>query len=46
MSDAAWSTDDFPVPEVEGKVRFHDLGLRDEIMHGVADLGFQYCSPI
>ncbi|MFN2288680.1 MAG: ATP-dependent RNA helicase RhlB [Chromatocurvus sp.] len=38
--------DDFPVPEAEGKVRFHDLGLRDEIMHGVADLGFQYCSPI
>lgn len=41
-----WSIGDFPVPEVEGKVRFHDLGLRDEIMHGVADLGFEYCSPI
>ena len=44
--NATWSIDDFPVPEAEGKVRFHDLGLRDEIMHGVADLGFQYCSPI
>ena len=42
----AWSIDDFPVPEEEGKIRFHDLGLCDEIMHGIADLGFQYCSPI
>ena len=31
---------------MEGKTRFHDLGLHDEIMHGIADLGFQYCSPI
>ncbi len=30
----------------EGKTRFHDLGLRDELMHAVADLGFRYCSPI
>ena len=43
---ARWSIDDFQVPEVEGKVRFHDLALRGEIMHGVADLGFAYCSPI
>ncbi|WP_276309854.1 ATP-dependent RNA helicase RhlB [Chromatocurvus halotolerans] len=27
-------------------MRFHDLGLRQEIMHGIADLGFEYCSPI
>nr|WP_052094493.1 ATP-dependent RNA helicase RhlB [Pseudohaliea rubra] len=38
--------DDFPVPPEEGKTRFHDLGLRDELMHGIADLGFRYCSPI
>jgi ATP-dependent RNA helicase RhlB len=31
---------------VEGKVRFHDLGLPDEIMHAIADLGFEYCTPI
>ncbi len=43
---ARWNIDDFHVPEVEGKVRFHDLALREEIMHGVADLGFAYCSPI
>lgn len=41
-----WSIDDFPVEPVEGKVRFHDIGLRDELMHAIADLGFEYCSPI
>ena len=29
-----------------GKVRFHDLGLPDPLMHAIADLGFQYCTPI
>ncbi|MEZ5573618.1 MAG: ATP-dependent RNA helicase RhlB [Halioglobus sp.] len=38
--------DEFRVDPVEDKTRFHDLGLRDEIMHGIADLGFHYCSPI
>ena len=41
-----WSLDMFPVDPKEGETRFHDLGLRDELMHAVADLGFQYCSPI
>jgi ATP-dependent RNA helicase RhlB len=46
--DAAesWSIQEFQVPEEEGKTRFHDLGLDETIMHGVADLGFEYCSPI
>tara|TARA_R110002072_G_scaffold86030_2_gene194296 strand:+ start:4996 stop:6420 length:1425 start_codon:yes stop_codon:yes gene_type:complete len=43
---SSWSLDDFIVEPQEGKTRFHDLGLRDELMHGVADLGFHYCSPI
>lgn len=43
---APWSVDDFPVQAQEGQTRFHDLGLHDEIMHGIADLGFKYCSPI
>ena len=43
---AAWSVEDFVVAPEEGKVRFHDLGLRDELMHGIAELGFRYCSPI
>lgn len=42
----AWDISQFQVPEAEGKIRFHDLNLPDEIMHAVQDLGFQYCSPI
>jgi ATP-dependent RNA helicase RhlB len=41
-----WSLDDFAVEPMEGETRFHDLGLRDELMHAIADLGFRYCSPI
>jgi ATP-dependent RNA helicase RhlB len=41
-----WSIEDFPVAPREGEVRFHDLELREELMHAIADLGFQYCSPI
>nr|WP_255775241.1 ATP-dependent RNA helicase RhlB [Microbulbifer sediminum] len=41
-----WSLDQFQVPEEEGKVRFHDLDLPLDLMHGIHDLGFQYCSPI
>jgi ATP-dependent RNA helicase RhlB len=41
-----WSLAEFAVPPKEGETRFHDLGLRDELMHGIADLGFHYCSPI
>jgi ATP-dependent RNA helicase RhlB len=42
----AWDPNSFSVPPAEGKIRFHDLGLRNEIMRGVAELGFEYCSPI
>ncbi len=42
----SWSLDQFQVPEKPGQVRFHDLGLPDPIMHAIADLGFQYCTPI
>jgi len=41
-----WTLDQFQVPEKEGETRFHDLDLHDTILHGIADLGFQYCSPI
>ncbi|MGH1472435.1 MAG: ATP-dependent RNA helicase RhlB [Cellvibrionaceae bacterium] len=41
-----WDIKEFNVPVVEGKTRFHDLDLPDEVMHGIADLGFEYCSPI
>lgn len=43
---AAWDPASYVVPEEEGKRRFADFGLPNEILHAVADLGFQYCTPI
>ena len=43
---AAWSVDQFVVAPMEGKKRFHDFDLPSEVMHGIADLGFQYCTDI
>jgi len=42
----AWSLDQFPVAEKEGSTRFHDLDLPLSVMQAIADLGFEYCSPI
>ncbi len=42
----AWDLSQFQVEPQPGKVRFHDLGLPVQLMHGIADLGFQYASPI
>jgi len=44
--EQAWDLSQFEVVPAEGKVRFHDLQLPLGIMHAIADLGFQYCSPI
>ena len=41
-----WSIEQFQVPEKAGEMRFHDLDLPEKIMHAIADLGFQYCTPI
>lgn len=41
-----WTIDKFQVEPVEGKKRFHDFDLPTELMHGIADLGFKYCTPI
>jgi ATP-dependent RNA helicase RhlB len=35
-----------PPPPVPGKTRFTDLDLPLEIQHAVADLRYQYCTPI
>ena len=43
---APWDISQFKVEPAPGKVRFHDLDLPDTLMHGIADLGFEYCSPI
>lgn len=46
VSPTPWSLDQFRVPEAEGKTRFHDLGLSLSLMQAIADLQFEYCSPI
>ena len=46
MSQSHWSIDDFPVPEKENMDRFHDFALPEQLMHAIADLGFEYCTPI
>ncbi|MBV1930813.1 MAG: DEAD/DEAH box helicase, partial [Porticoccaceae bacterium] len=43
---AVWSPEEFQVEPEAGKQRFHDLDLPDTLMHGIADLGFKFCSPI
>ena len=45
-AEPEWSLDAYQVPSEEGKTRFHDLNLDLRIMRAIADLGFQYCSPI
>ena len=41
-----WTIDNFVVPEVDDKKRFHDFEIPVPLMHGVADLKFEYCTPI
>ena len=43
---ATWTPDQYQVEAAEGKTRFQDFNLPSELMHAVADLGFQYCTPI
>ena len=45
-SSSEWTLDQFKVQPEADKVRFHDLGLPLSLMHAIADLGFQFCSPI
>ncbi len=41
-----WDISEYKVAPAEGKTRFHDLGLPIEVMHSIADLGYEYASPI
>lgn len=41
-----WTPEVFQVDPQEGRVRFHDLNLPEELMHAIYDLGFAYCTPI
>jgi len=41
-----WTLAQFPVDPMEGKSRFHDFSLPLGLMHAIADLEFNYCTPI
>ena len=41
-----WDLSQFQVPEEPGRNRFHDFALPLPLMHAIADLGFEYCTPI
>ncbi len=41
-----WDPESYVVPVEEGKLRFADLKLPRPVLHAIADLGFQYCTPI
>ena len=41
-----WDASTFQVESQEGKKRFHDFDLPSEVMHGISDLGFKYCTEI
>lgn len=42
----SWTPQEFIVPEVADRKRFHDFNLPDQLMHAISDLGFEYCTPI
>ncbi len=42
----AWDPASFQVEPMEGKKRFQDFDLPGEVLHGIADLGFKYCTEI
>ena len=41
-----WKLEEFDVPEVEDKSRFHDFALPTPLMRAIAELGYEYCTPI
>ena len=41
-----WDISQFVVEPQEGKTRFHDFELPAQLMHGIQDTGFEYCTPI
>ena len=43
---AAWDPASFIVEPMEGKRRFQDFNLPTEVLHGIAELGFKYCTEI
>lgn len=46
VDHGSWTLADFEVDPQEDRKRFHDFDIQDQIMHGIADLSFRYCTPI
>ena len=46
QGEERWNVSQFKVPIAEGKTRFHDFVLPDQLLHSISDLGFEYCTPI
>ncbi len=42
----SWDVSEYSVPLADGKIRFHDLDVSNEILHAVYDLKFEYCTPV
>ena len=41
-----WDITSFNVEPEEGKARFHDFDLPPQLMRGIQDAGFEFCTPI
>ena len=41
-----WDPATYHVPPLPGQTRFQNLGFAEPLIHAIADLGFQYCTPI
>lgn len=41
-----WDSSVFKAPVIDGKTRFQDLNLRDELLHAIYDLDFKYCTDV
>ncbi len=44
--ESAWNPSKHIVEPLEGKTRFQDIDIPESILHAIADLGWQYCTPI
>ena len=44
--ESSWTPVEHIVAKLEGKKRFQDFSLPDDLMHAIHDLGFEYCTPI
>jgi len=46
VAETSWDISQFDLPPHPDKVRFHDFGLDEKVMHAIYDLQYQYCTPI